>query len=70
MNASTELLRVRLSAAKVALTQHKKSSFHERPPCGGCHFWQGYIAALEDVISGEWHNATLALRPTPKEPLP
>ncbi len=61
MTDQTELLQIRLSAARTALEQHKKSGFHENPPCGGCHFWQGYIAALEDVISGEWHNATKAM---------
>lgn len=32
---------------------HKGTAWHEKPPCGGCHWWQGYAAALADLISGE-----------------
>ncbi|KKK90543.1 hypothetical protein LCGC14_2721980 [marine sediment metagenome] len=33
---------------------HKKQSDCEFPrTCGACHFWSGYIGALEDVKKGE-----------------
>ena len=42
-----------LAHAKQAKARHKETSFCEFPStCGGCHFWSGYISALEDIIGG------------------
>lgn len=39
---------------------HKSTSCCEFPStCGGCHFWSGYIGALEDVLSGQMPNAIM-----------
>jgi len=47
------LLRM-LAIAKDRAERHKGTSFHEFPQtCGGCHFWAGYIGALEDMINGQ-----------------
>ena len=56
-------IKARIAAAELALAKHTASAFHEKSPCGGCHFWQGYIAGLTDLGSGQWH---MAMRPNDK----
>jgi len=46
-------IRERLNFALEQFEAHKSTAFHEQPPCGGCHWWQGYAGALADLISGE-----------------
>ena len=50
---ATEIQR-RIVKAMEEKEKHKTTSFHEFPhTCGGCHFWSGYIAALQDFLSGK-----------------
>ena len=37
-----------------AFARHRAGTVdHESPPCGGCHFWQGYEGAITDILSGQ-----------------
>lgn len=49
-----------LETAKQAKEKHRATSFCESPStCGGCHFWSGYIACLEDMINGQEHSTKM-----------
>jgi hypothetical protein len=48
-------LRRKLTALRQTLkrrkAKHRKSAACERPrTCGGCHFYSGYIQALDDIL--------------------
>jgi len=51
MNNIEKIARALLDRVSETRARHLRSGFHESHPCGGCHFWSGYEAALRDVLS-------------------
>lgn len=46
-----ELMRLRRTL-KRRKAKHRRSAACERPrTCGGCHFYSGYIQAVEDILA-------------------
>lgn len=60
MNSTQRVAHELLKRVPETRAQHLRGGFHESHPCGGCHFWSGYEAALRDVLSEQTPtNATL-----------
>lgn len=56
---TTANLRALATAAKA---RHRASAMCESPrTCGGCHWWSGFLGALDEIDNGLTHPALLPL---------
>jgi hypothetical protein len=51
--------------AEEAVAYHKQTAMCEMPAtCGGCHWWGGYLAAIQDITNGVDPNTRSLVAPS------